>query len=89
MGDANLKLFNTQQELREKDKRMKALLHEVQDKNEELNATLEALKATQTQLVQSEKMASLGQLVAGIAHELNTPAGAIKAASEIIPRLYS
>ncbi len=85
MGDANLRLFNTQQELREKDKRMKVLLHEVQDKNEELNATLEELKATQTQLVQSEKMASLGQLVAGIAHELNTPAGAIKAASEIIP----
>ncbi len=85
MGDANLRLFNTQQELREKDKRMKALLHEVQDKNEELNATLDELKTTQIQLVQSEKMASLGQLVAGIAHELNTPAGAIKAASEIIP----
>ena len=85
MGDANLRLFNTQQELREKDKGMKALLHEVQNKNEELNETLEELKQTQTQLVQSEKMASLGQLVAGIAHELNTPAGAIKAASEVIP----
>jgi len=85
MGDANLKLFNMQQELREKDKRMNVLLVEVQLKNEELNATLAELKQTQTQLVQSEKMASLGQLVAGIAHELNTPAGAIKAASEIIP----
>ncbi|MCP4400725.1 MAG: GAF domain-containing protein [bacterium] len=85
MGDANLRLFNTQQELREKDKSMKTLLHEVQNKNEELNETLEELKQTQTQLVQSEKMASLGQLVAGIAHELNTPAGAIKAASEVIP----
>jgi len=85
MGDANLKLFNMQQQLREKDKRMKSLLEQVQSKNEELNATLAELKQTQTQLVQSEKMASLGQLVAGIAHELNTPAGAIKAASEIIP----
>ncbi len=85
MGDANLKLFDMQQQLREKDKRMKNLLTQVQKKNEELHDTLEELTQTQTQLVQSEKMASLGQLVAGIAHELNTPAGAIKAASEIIP----
>lgn len=85
MGDANLKLFQMQQELREKDKRMNALLEEVQDKNEELSATLKELKQAQTQMVQSEKMASLGQLVAGIAHEINTPTGAIKAASEIIP----
>ena len=41
--------------------------------NEELQATVEDLKATQEQLVQSEKMASLGQLTAGIAHEINNP----------------
>jgi signal transduction histidine kinase len=41
--------------------------------NEELHATVEDLKATQEQLIQSEKMASLGQLTAGIAHEINNP----------------
>lgn len=41
--------------------------------NDELSDTLEDLKETQTQLVASEKMASLGQLTAGIAHEINNP----------------
>lgn len=50
----------------------------------ELQETLEHLQNTQTQLVQSEKMASLGQLIAGIAHEINTPIGAIKASVGII-----
>ncbi|WP_211324822.1 sensor histidine kinase [Chitinophaga skermanii] len=46
---------------------------ELQSSNIELNKTLKSLKEAQTQLVESEKMASLGQLTAGIAHEINNP----------------
>ncbi|MBL4911387.1 MAG: HAMP domain-containing protein [Alteromonadaceae bacterium] len=49
----------------------------VQERTQELSKALNQLKNAQSQLVQSEKMSSLGQLVAGIAHELNNPISSV------------
>lgn len=47
-------------------------------RNRDLATAYKRLQSSQTQLVQSEKMASLGQMVAGVAHEINTPLGYVK-----------
>lgn len=57
------------------EQRVEQRTHELNDANAELRALLHQLTQAQTQLVESEKLASLGSLVAGVAHEINTPLG--------------
>ncbi|MDZ8107776.1 MAG: ATP-binding protein [Nostoc sp. DedQUE12a] len=69
------------------------LEHRVEERTQELQKILQDLKETQGQLIQSEKMSSLGQMVAGIAHEINNPVnfiyGNIQCVSDYTQDLFS
>lgn len=63
---------------------LKSANQELQEHGESLEHALEELTENQIQLVQSEKMAALEQLIDGVSHEINTPLGAIQASNDII-----
>jgi len=76
IADQNETLKALNQELEEK---VLERTQELVQKNEALQKSIEESVKAQRKLIQSEKMAALGQLVAGVAHEVNTPLGVIKA----------
>ena len=87
-GEERLTLFTVidvtqqrkaEQEIRsmnlELERRVQARTEKLEVANQELSVALDSVRAMQTELVRSEKLAALGSLVAGVAHELNTPIG--------------
>ena len=67
---------------------IRGLERQLVSQNQALAQAYEKLKDSQAQLVQSEKMASLGEMVAGVAHEINTPLGYVQNNMELVRDAY-
>lgn len=88
----NAAFTNLEQKVQERTTELMEANLDIQEKNQYLQQTLQMLQQTQAQLIQAEKMSSLGQVVAGIAHEINNPitfiSGNINHALEYIEELF-
>ncbi len=78
-----------QQQKRNLEDEVNKRTHELQQSNEELETIVSELQETQTQLIQSEKMASIGILTSGIAHEINNPLNFILAGKTLLEDFFN
>ena len=78
-GYISERLRTSERDLAEKNRRLEEALASVRAAHQELGDAYERLKQTEAHLIQSEKMRGLGELVAGIAHELNNPISFVSA----------
>lgn len=68
------------------EERVKSRTADLEEMNSTMRSTLEELQTAQQQLIQSEKLASIGQLTAGIAHELNNPINFVSSSAQSLRR---
>jgi len=86
-GEDHYRLYGSFQDITERkqaEKQIELRTQELSRSNEELQLALENLRLAQRHLVESEKMAALGGLVAGISHEINTPVGVGVTAASVL-----
>jgi signal transduction histidine kinase len=77
----------SEKELKQNLEELKTTQEQLKKQKTEIENAYKELQSAEKQLIQSEKLASLGQLIANIAHEINTPLGAIRSSAESIENI--